>query len=228
MVLEITIALVLIDKATKQLNATINNVVHLGARLEKLNKQLMGIGFAALFGGMALNRAFGGALRSLFNTYTQIIDVHDEFFQRTQSLRAAWEFLKFSIMDALGQSDLFAAIIGGLVTIADWIGQLPEDTRELIGLFILLGLAVSFVLMPLGQLALALIGLAAGFYLVEIGVLPLITFVFLLVLLLGTLFIIWNSGNTEVEKGLNKLIVIVAILTVLAALAGAPFGIVLA
>ncbi len=106
-----------------------------------------------LFGGMALKRAFGGMLRSITETFTKAEGNTTAFTQKTTELGAAWEFLKFSLMDALN-TPFFIKIIDGLKNVIDWFSHLSPTARMaimgIIGGLALLGTA----LMIIGQMGL--------------------------------------------------------------------------
>ncbi len=81
-----------------------------------------------LFGGMALQRAFGGVLRGLFNTFSKAEDNTSGLSQATTRLSASWEFMKFSIMDALN-TEFFIGMIDGLINFIDWLSQLDSKWK---------------------------------------------------------------------------------------------------
>jgi len=119
--------------------------------LENINKTMPRInkGFSTfdarllsvLFGGMALQRAFGGILRSIFDTFTRAEDNTSGLARATTRLQASWEFLKFSLMDALN-TDAFIGIIDKVVSLVNWFSQLGDDAKAAIllvsgGLFLI-------------------------------------------------------------------------------------------
>jgi len=112
---------------------------------------LVGLGMAFLFGGMAMKRFFGSALRGIWNTYKEIIDVNDQFFQATQRLNAAWTFFKFSLIDALSQSPLIMNLIEGLIVFVNWLGQLSSEQKILFVEFLIGAFVVVAALSVLGQ-----------------------------------------------------------------------------
>lgn len=106
-----------------------------------------------LFGGMALKRAFGGILRGIFNTFKKAEDETSGLTQATTRLSAAWEFFKFSIMDALN-TPFFINFIDWLVKGIRWFSQLGSTAKIAIltisgGLFL-----VGTALMIIGQVKL--------------------------------------------------------------------------
>lgn len=81
-----------------------------------------------LFGAMAIKRAFGGLLRSMVNTYKKAEGDTSALSMATTRLGAAWEFLKFSMIDAMGVN-WFLNIIDGIINVLDWFSALPEGVR---------------------------------------------------------------------------------------------------
>ena len=119
--------------------------------MRAIQKVQLSVGLAFLFTGMALRNFFLGALRGMFDTYTQIINVNNEFFQKTQQVRAGWEFLKFSIIDALSQSPLFMAIIGAIINVINWVGQWDQKWKILAGFMIISGMIIGGLLFFIGS-----------------------------------------------------------------------------
>lgn len=129
--------------------------------LKRNRGALMGIGFGMLFMGMAANRAIGGFLRSTFDAFKIVGTENSIFIQKTNELSAAWEFFKFSLVDALSNSTLFTNFIDMLVSILGWFGRLPEGARQ----FLIIGAAIAFVITWLasmaGQIGLLVLSFAA-------------------------------------------------------------------
>lgn len=103
-----------------------------------------------MFGGMALQRAFGRVLKSVVNTFLKAEDHTSGLAKATVRLSASWEFLKFSIMDALN-TDWFIGMIDGLVKFINWLSQLDGKWKVAFlsvsgGLFIIGGM-----MMVIGQ-----------------------------------------------------------------------------
>lgn len=83
-----------------------------------------------MFGFMAIGRASRKMWQSATKTYMDVMGENNEFLKQTNKVRAAWEFLKFSLVDALMQGDMFKNIIDIIIGIVDrmseWIGTHPE------------------------------------------------------------------------------------------------------
>ena len=114
-----------------------------------------------LFFGMALQRFFFGILRSLFNTFQKAEGNTNELAQKTMHLKGAWEFLKFSIWNALNQP-VFITFLTNLIEtidkIADWVQQNEELTLKILKLVAALG-ALGTAMMVFGTLKLGILGL---------------------------------------------------------------------
>jgi hypothetical protein len=154
-----------VDKATAGLKKAKQATEDIDKNLKKVNKnsfRFLGLGLGLLFQGLALQRVFGGALRSMFNSFNKIIDVQDEFFQQTQALRASFEFLKFSIIDALGQSEIIQNIIDLILTITDRFNQLSTEAKSGLGVLIVFGFLASTIMVQIGQNMLFLIGVSSA------------------------------------------------------------------
>ena len=107
-----------------------------------------------LFTGMALQRAFQGILRSFVNTFQKAEGDTSELRQSTTRLSAAWEFLKFSIFDALN-TPFFINIIDGIVKVLNFFSQLTPKAKLSI-LAVIAGLTLlGGALMVIAQISLA-------------------------------------------------------------------------
>jgi hypothetical protein len=120
---------------------------------------LMGIGFAALFGGMALKRVFTSALTSLFQNYKDVMDETSAFNQATNQLSGAWTFFKFTLVDALMQTGLFEAIISFVINLVTQVGEFTSQHPKITAMIIPLltfGAIFASIMMIAGQVGLAL------------------------------------------------------------------------
>jgi len=129
-----------------------------------INASMLQFGFSALFGGMALKRLGTSILKSLVNTYNKATDSQNIFFQKLQGVNAAFEFLKFSIFDALSQSGLVIALIDGFIGLINFVSEFVNKHPLVAKLFVAFAIGaiiLGTLLTVLGQLALAIIGFAA-------------------------------------------------------------------
>lgn len=160
-------------KGAAQLKQSKNIIEDVGKQVEKVEKQtkrsfasmsgsIMSFGFAALFGGMALKRLGTTIVTSLINTYMRATDEQNVFFQKLQGVNAAFEFLKFSIFDALSQSDLVIGLIDGMIQLINWVSEFANKHPLVSKVFVAFAIGAIIVgglLMIVGQLALGFLGL---------------------------------------------------------------------
>lgn len=219
-----------VDKASKTFERIKTSLTGIDKEVEKTNKSMMkflGGGLTLLFTGMALKRFFVGALRSMFNTYVKIIDVNDIFLQKTQQLRAAWEFFKFSLIEALSQSDLFMSLVDGLIALVNWMGQLTPETKSALGITLLLGAAFGTLMMVGGQALLFIFGLSM---LIGVPMAAIAVAVLLIIGLIITLAFIWTSKMSKTKKIMWTLVAVILVVSLaLAVMFGAaaiPFVII--
>lgn len=126
-----------IGESTKKLGGfdlvvkkTARNLEEMTAKAKKFDMRMLSI----LFAGMALQRAFGGALRSIHNSFVKAENKSSALSQATMGLNAAWEFLKFSIFNALDQP--------GIRNFIRWIIDIVNWTSDLINKYPALGAAI--------------------------------------------------------------------------------------
>ncbi|KKN05851.1 hypothetical protein LCGC14_1083310, partial [marine sediment metagenome] len=136
-----------LEKAADRVNQALGRGVQ---KIRTFDMRLLSL----LFGGMALKRAFGGVLRSIFDTFKKAEDNTSGLSMATTRLSASWEFMKFSIMDALN-TDWFIAFIDGIIRVIRWFSQLDSGWKITFlaisgGLFIL-----GTGMMLIGQIKLA-------------------------------------------------------------------------
>ena len=151
-----------------------------------------------LFGMMALKNAIGGFLKSAVTSYNRATDESSAFRKETNKVTAAWEFFKFSMIDALSKSELFKVLITVLVQIINWFNKLTPTTK----MFIFIGLAVLFVAATIAFLV-AQVRL--------LGLTNLIVFGWIILLVVGLGLFIWGlikiwknwgKNGKEVMKGI--------------------------
>ena len=200
----------------KKFDNSINNSEKKFKELSKSGMAFLGIGLNMLFMGMALERFFGGALRSIFDTYVKIVDVSDVFFQKTQHLRAGWEFLKYSLIDALSQNELFLNLIDFLIQAVNWVGAFlnrhPDLSLFILGFFALT-YAIGTVLVPLGMLVLLMSSLG-------IAALPVFLITILVITLLSLVFVTLFGNLSKVDKFLALFLMFIIALIIIFAVFG--------
>jgi hypothetical protein len=116
---------------------------------------------SVMFAGMALQRVMGKALRSMITTYQKANEDSEGLGKSTWHLQAAFEFLKYSIVEALTQSPLFQMLVQWLVQVVAWFNKLSPDTKAMIGIGIAIVFVIGTLMLLVGQIGLAINGFAA-------------------------------------------------------------------
>jgi len=102
-----------------------------------ISQKKFNFGFLSLlFSGMMLQRVFGGALRNIFDSYRKIVGTNSELNRKVLKLGASWNYLKFSIVNALNNPVVFKFIeklIDALEWMSDWIQEHPGFADFLVG-----------------------------------------------------------------------------------------------
>ena len=144
----------IIDSSSlKQVMPTIKQM---SAGIKEVTKRARGFDMAMLgimFGGMALTRMFGGMAKALQQTFIKAQDETSGLSQATLRLSAAWEFFKFSLVDALN-ADWFIGWVDNLIGLLDKLSQMNDVVKLIILSFIALGLVIGKGLFMWGQWAL--------------------------------------------------------------------------
>lgn len=147
-----------IDKAMKDIEKSVNTAQ---VKVKGLNGALLGFSLSALFAGMALKRLGENIIKSLVKTYMTATDEQSRFNQALLGVQASFEFLKFSIMDALGNSDLVLGMIDAIISLTNttsaFVNKHPFISK-LIGLFAVGAALVGGFIMVIGQIGSALVG----------------------------------------------------------------------
>lgn len=161
-----------------------------------------------MFGFMALQRIVTNFGRSAITTYQKANEDTQGLGKSTWQLQAAWEFLKYSLVDALTQSPLFQMFVQWLIQIVQWFNKLTPAQKS----WIAIGIAIIFViatvsvlystLQPLISLltaggivsAIKNVAMLAGRFLMWAAI---IYFVWQII---TGLFTGWNKGSKNAEK----------------------------
>jgi len=123
-----------IDKATKALQVIDKNLDTVQNDLKELNTNFKGFDMGAMsimFFGQAIMRTFGGIFRSLLNTSELAKKNTTAFGQATSRLTASWEFLKFTIINALS-NPAFIEMIDNLITTVEKVAEWVQNNDELV------------------------------------------------------------------------------------------------
>lgn len=126
------------NKATGEV-MTMNKAVNITSKsLIRFNMSLLSV----LFTGMALQRVTGQFLRSAITTYQKANEETQGLGKATWELQAAWEFFKYSLVDALTNSELFKSFITILMNVVKWLNKLSPTQKA----WIAMGIGVMFVI----------------------------------------------------------------------------------
>lgn len=148
-------AQMLVVKAKKYNNDALKEQEKLN---QKVTKSMLGMGFSMLFGGMALKRFTQSALKGMINTYSEIMGKTSTFHQMTNKLTGAWEFFKFTLIDALMQSGLFQTLLDFIISTVHWFGEFAAKHPAIAAMLptlLLIGNAIGTISMVFGQFLLA-------------------------------------------------------------------------
>lgn len=181
------------NKATGAIITQAKALGILKSSMYKFNMNILSVMFAM----MALNRYLMGFARSAITTYQKANDESTQLGKATWELQAAWEFLKYSLVDALTQSQIFNWLVGVLLWLVNLFNRMDPGVKAFIAIAIAVAIVVTGVTLLYTQLQplLALIGSKAAFTggLAKMGI-----------LLLGLILIV--AGLALVIYGVTKLI----------------------
>ena len=155
------------------------------SKIGGMNQAMLGFGLSILFTGMAIKRLGDNILKSLVKTYMTATDEQSKFNQALLGVQASFEFLKFSIMDALGNSELVLGLVEALISAVNWISAFVNKhplVAMMIGLFAVLAIVVGGLAMVIGQTALGFIGILAAASLLSVGLSPFMATVVVVIL----------------------------------------------
>lgn len=159
------------DASAKGFRETILGV---SASLEKQQKQLRGLqreilafSLSIMFVGFALRRFTDNVFRGLFNTMKMVSHETSEFNVLTNQLSANWEFLKWSIMDALMQTGVYEKFVNFLIGMMQRFNDLDDSTKVWLVRLTAIAAVVGTLMIIWGQfgtlIAGALLKIVAGF-----------------------------------------------------------------
>lgn len=192
--------------------------------IRTLQANLLGVGLTALFGGMALKNLADSALRSLINTYALVTGETSAFNQESSRLAGAWEYLKFTIMDALMQSGLITWFIEGLIGMIHWLSALSDVVKVGFGIFLGALFLAGTGLIIVGQIMLGVNGILS---LMTMNLVPFIMGFLTAIIIIGLvgvaiylLYKIWTSNMSGVEKVMYSVLVVLGLIVIAAAVLG--------
>lgn len=191
---------------------------------KRFDMSMMSLGFGLLFTGMAIKQFTDRAIKGLQTNFMTLADEQSTGVKRIMEMQAAMNFLKFVIADLFVQSEFFGTLVEKFVSMAIALADIAERNPALVriaGAFLLIMSVVGAIMMPLGQMALALFAIqTVGLSSVLLVVAVLVIFL-VVVMAITALVLIWNSDMTTTEKILWTIVTaILAVLAVLFVLGG--------
>jgi len=202
----------------ERLNRLSRTMKKMSSTMKKLKADMLAIGLAFLFTGMAIKAFFTNLAKTAFNTFEAIAGQNNELIERTNRLQAAWEFFKYSLVDALSQSDLFIAIIDAVIQLVAWFNNLSVEAKQKIGLIVIALIVLSTMMMVVGMGVLFLQGIMNSSAIVMVAA-------------VGTVVAMFALMNDETSKAGSEFeaagLLFIGIGVAVAAM-GAPFGIIIA
>lgn len=127
--------------------------------LERESRRFKGEYLSIMFLGMGLTRVFGGFYKTAYATFQKAVEGTDKANNSLQRLNAGWEFLKFSLIDALMSSGIFQWIVEGLIKAIDWFNNLGTDAKNAVNAIILTLIGLGTYLTLRGSITLGMTGL---------------------------------------------------------------------
>jgi exonuclease VII small subunit len=109
----------------KQLNINANGMNQLRLRTKAFSFDFLTL----IFTGMMLEKTFGGMFNGIINSYKKVMGMNSQFNRSTLKMSAAFEYLKFSIANALNNPVILSAIewfTDRLSDLGDWLQENPD------------------------------------------------------------------------------------------------------
>jgi hypothetical protein len=153
-----------------------------------------------MFASMAINRYISQFGRSAITTFQKANEDTVGLGKSTWHLIAAWEFFKYSLVDALTQSPLFQLIVKWLLQVVNWLNKLSPETKSLIALglafvFMASAIAVAYSqLQPFFSLMLSKISTSGGIFAVTGKLLLIVAILYLGYEAIKSFWGQWNDG----------------------------------
>lgn len=122
-------------------------------------KRFKGELLSIMFLGMAITRTFGGFLTAAFQTFNKVTEGTSAANSQVGRLRAAWEFFKYSLINALLNNPMFQSFLEWIISLVDWFNSLSDTTKVFLGVGIGVAIAFGTLLTVVGLVGLGLIGL---------------------------------------------------------------------
>lgn len=193
-----------LEAQQKQLNINTNQMKKL-----KLETKAFSFDFLTLlFAGMMLQRTFGGMFKSIIDGYKKTVGLNSQFNRSVLKLQANFEFLKFSIANALNSPFVINAIewfTDRLNQLSDWFSDNPGLATGLvaiIGALALIG-GLSQIASGVKQIGLLVDVLKKWGGIKAFSVSPIITGVVSVIAIFGTLAVLLNEDKSIRDWGIS-------------------------
>jgi hypothetical protein len=144
----------------RQMGLTEKQTVQAFKRGKAAARQFRSEFLSIMFFGMAMERAFGGLLRSAHATFKQMTEGTDKANNAMTHLSAAWEFFKFSLFEALLRSPVFQRMIDWAMALIDWFAGLSDEGQQLVANILLIGAAIGTALAGAGIIVMGIQGVS--------------------------------------------------------------------
>ena len=114
------------QNALEKLGTTINNSTEDMAKMELQAKNMARIGpmFAFLFGGMQLQRIGLSITRFVLPAMDKVENYTSRGTRQVNAMKAAFEFLKFSMFETFTQTPLFQKFVDLIITATNWLSTM--------------------------------------------------------------------------------------------------------
>jgi len=196
---KITIIVDVVDKASKKIAA-------IGKRMQTFARNFKFHYLSVLFFGMAIQRTFEGIARTGVGSFMKMTEGATESGRAILSLSAGFEYLKFTVGDAIGTAlqPLLPMILDIINKITDWINQ----NQELFGNFVIAMILVGGFLAALGTLVLGIQGVvgAIGGFISFLGG-PLTLALLAIIALSYVLYKAWTGNWFNIRQTVGTIII---------------------
>jgi hypothetical protein len=159
--------------------------------LSRTNGRFRGELLSAMFIVMGLQRVLTSFTRSAITSFQKANEDTEGLGKATWHLQAAWEFFKYSLVDALTQSPLFKVIVELLVQFVSWLNRLSPGQKALIAIalvLLLISLPLALIIIQFGILAATLNTSIAGAFLFVAGII-----LGVILIIVGIGLVIWAT-----------------------------------
>lgn len=171
-----------------------NAATRFRAQLKKFPAHLLSIMFIA----MQLKRVFLGFLDSAMATYMRLTEGQTLAGKAMMRMHAAWEFFKFSIIEAL--TPLITYFSALIVNVLDFVAANPE-LMKMLGIFTLLLGLVGLIASPMANVALAISGISSAAAIANTSVLGLaipflkiLAIIAIIIAIAAILYVAWRDN----------------------------------